>query len=234
MEQAAAAGETQRRRRALARLLVQDPPADAAAVEAAAADAAWALPRSLAAVVCPGDEPDRLAGSLGPDVLAVSFAPGVCALVPDPESPGRRSQLESALGDRAAALGPAVAWPQALLSAVRARATLALAQGPGLLAAADHRLELLLQADRGLAGELAGEALAPLAGETAASRERLRETLAAWLAEQGRTERVAAALHVHPQTVRYRLGRLRELFGTALDDPDARFELELALRVPAE
>ena len=49
-------------------------------------------------------------------------------------------------------------------------------------------------------------------------------------AHRGRTEAVAKALHVHPQTVRYRLARLRELFGPRLDDPDARFELELALR----
>jgi len=41
---------------------------------------------------------------------------------------------------------------------------------------------------------------------------------------------IAASLHVHPQTVRYRLGRLRECFGSALDDPEARFELMLALR----
>ena len=41
---------------------------------------------------------------------------------------------------------------------------------------------------------------------------------------------MAAALHVHPQTVRYRLTRLRELYGDLLEDPDARFELELALR----
>jgi DNA-binding PucR family transcriptional regulator len=38
---------------------------------------------------------------------------------------------------------------------------------------------------------------------------------------------------VHPQTVRYRLARLRERFGADLDDPDARFELELALRAQA-
>jgi DNA-binding PucR family transcriptional regulator len=55
-------------------------------------------------------------------------------------------------------------------------------------------------------------------------------TLAAWLAEQGRMQAVAERLHVHPQTVRYRLARLRELFGDALDDPQRRFELELALR----
>jgi DNA-binding PucR family transcriptional regulator len=41
---------------------------------------------------------------------------------------------------------------------------------------------------------------------------------------------VAERLHVHPQTVRYRVAQLRELFGERLDDPDARFELALALR----
>jgi DNA-binding PucR family transcriptional regulator len=35
---------------------------------------------------------------------------------------------------------------------------------------------------------------------------------------------------VHEQTVRYRLAQLRELLGDALDDPRARFELELSLR----
>ena len=52
-----------------------------------------------------------------------------------------------------------------------------------------------------------------------------------WLAEQGRLGRVAERLGVHPQTARYRLGRLRDLFGSDLDDPDARFWLQLALRV---
>ncbi len=71
---------------------------------------------------------------------------------------------------------------------------------------------------------------ATVEAETELSRERLRSTLDAWLRHRGRTEAVAKALHVHPQTVRYRLARLRELFGQQLEDPDARFELELALR----
>ena len=41
---------------------------------------------------------------------------------------------------------------------------------------------------------------------------------------------VAAELDVHPQTVRYRVKQLRELFGERLEDPEARFELSLALR----
>ena len=65
-----------------------------------------------------------------------------------------------------------------------------------------------------------------------ASAERLSTTLRAWLDHQGEVAAVAAELHVHPQTVRYRVARLRDLFGPALDDPAARFELALALRSP--
>jgi DNA-binding PucR family transcriptional regulator len=85
-------------------------------------------------------------------------------------------------------------------------------------------------ADPALLEELARERLAPLDGQTAASRARLEATLLSWLRWQGSAPAVAAELGVHAQTVRYRLTRLRELFGAALDDPDVRFELELALR----
>jgi DNA-binding PucR family transcriptional regulator len=40
---------------------------------------------------------------------------------------------------------------------------------------------------------------------------------------------VAAELYVHPQTVSYRVNRLRDLFGADLDEPAARFELLLVL-----
>lgn len=252
VEQAAVAGALQRRRRELAALLVQDPPADPAAVETAAVEAGWKLPASVAAIyVADGADPDRLAVRLGEGTIAAELASGACALVPDPDAPGRRAQLDAAFRDGFAALGPSVAWRHAHLSATRARAASALASEgaisrlgtgedaaasshdvdpQGLIVAADHPVALLVNADRGLARDIAAGALAPLDGETAASRERLTETLSAWLRHRGRTEAVAAALHVHPQTVRYRMGRLRELYGDRLDDPDARFELELALR----
>jgi hypothetical protein len=239
MEQAAAAGELQRLRRRLAGLLVQDPPADATAVEAAALAAGWPLPEAVAAVVSEGDEPDRLAMRLGTETIGVHLAPRVCALVPDPDAPGRRAQLAAAFDGRVGAIGPTVPWRRAAVSAARATATLGLAQegaidaGEGLLDAADHSLALLLNADRRLARDLATAALAPLDAETPASRERLTQTLLAWLRGRGRTEQVAAELHVHPQTVRYRLGRLRDLYGERLEEPDFRFELELALRSSA-
>ncbi len=236
-EQAAAAGALQRRRQRLAALLVQDPPAASATVEAAASGAGWRLPRRLAVLVVETDEgseaAERLAVRLGPEALVSHLPPLTVALV---RAPARRNELEAAVRGRRAALGPEVSWQEAAVSFARAREVLRLAAdggieaGGALLLADTHRLSLLLGADRRLARDVAESALAPLESETEVSRERLGSTLDAWLRHRGRTEAVAKVLHVHPQTVRYRLARLRELFGTRLDDPDGRFELELALR----
>ncbi|MFC7657772.1 helix-turn-helix domain-containing protein [Pseudonocardia benzenivorans] len=45
----------------------------------------------------------------------------------------------------------------------------------------------------------------------------------------GDRQAIAAELHVHPQTVRYRLAKLHELFGDDLDDPEVRARMVLAL-----
>ena len=66
-----------------------------------------------------------------------------------------------------------------------------------------------------------------------ARRAQVVETLSAWLAEPHRPQAIADRLGVHVGTIRYRLARLRELFGDDLDDPEARFELQLALRASA-
>jgi DNA-binding PucR family transcriptional regulator len=154
--------------------------------------------------------------------------------VADPDGPGRRAEIERAIVDSGASagLGTTVEWGQAALSLHRARAALALGgDRPGVVAARENVGRLLLAADPSLAAELAASALAPLQALSPVSRARLRDTLEAWLAEQGRLTQVSQRLGIHAQTARYRLGRLRELFGTVLDDPDGRFWLELALRV---
>jgi hypothetical protein len=237
-EQSVAAGEAASRRRTLVHLLIQSPPAERGAVEAAARDAGWRLPSSLAAVIWQ-DDPDGRAGARLPlgSVSATLETDTQCALVPDADAPGRRADVTRALGTRRAAIGPLVPWPEAARSADRALAALALARA-GLLpddgpVAADEQLpELIVHGDERLLGELAAQALAPLDGRTEKARTRLLETLRAWLDHQGRVPDVAAALHVHPQTVRYRVAQLRDLFGEALDDPSARFELSLAVRCP--
>jgi len=236
-EQAAAAGALQRRRQRLAALLVQDPPAAPATVEAAASNAGLRIPRTLSVLVVESDESsegaERLAVRLGPEALVTHQPPLNVAMIP---APARREELEAAVRGRRAAVGPEVSWQDAGISFTRAREVLRLAGEGGidgdeaLIVAERHRMSLLLGADRRLARDVAESALAPLDSETELSRERLGSTLDAWLRHRGRTEAVAKSLHVHPQTVRYRLARLRELFGSRLDDPDGRFELELALR----
>ena len=41
---------------------------------------------------------------------------------------------------------------------------------------------------------------------------------------------MARFLEIHPQTARYRIGKLREIFGDDLDQPASRLAIELSLR----
>jgi DNA-binding PucR family transcriptional regulator len=167
------------------------------------------------------------------EAISDTIGQTLVALIPDPDGPGRRAEIERAVleADATAGLGTTVAWGNAAVSLARATAALALADGaPALIVASDEAGRLLLRSDRSLVEELASQRLAPLAELSPRQRARMVDTLRAWLAEQGRLSPVATRLGVHPQTVRYRLARLRELFGDALDDPDQRFWLELALR----
>jgi hypothetical protein len=247
-EQSEAAGERQRRRARLVFLLAADPPAAQEDVRAAAVRAGWRPPRRVAALVVEGIDSERLASRLGPGAVAAPLerpdglvadprAPRVLAFVPDAGGgPDRRAQLEQAVDGLRAALGPSVALAGCPRSAERARRALdlralGLLPGDDLVIADEHAAELVLLADPALASELAEARLAPLADLRPSVRVRLTESLRAWLDCQGRVDDTARVLEIHPQTVRYRLNQLREAFGGALDDPDARFELALALRV---
>jgi DNA-binding PucR family transcriptional regulator len=143
-----------------------------------------------------------------------------------------RALLDAGVG---LAAGPAVPPEQAPLSLVRARRVAALVvagvlPGDRALMWEDQLADLIVHADPATAETLTARRLAPLDGLPPARERLLRETLAAWLAHPGRPREIARTLHLHHQTVRYRLTRLRERFGDDLDDPDARFELALALR----
>lgn len=197
----------------------------------------------------------RLARRIGPGAVGAAVGGIAIVMLPDPEGPGRRKALEAALNGDLAALGPSVAWPEAATSLRRAAAAFRLAESgrlgecaadapssgqsgtspagrscPNLVVAVEHLPALLLAAEPALAADLARSRLAPLDGLAGGPRERLVETLRAWLDRPGQVQAVAAELDVHPQTVRYRLKQLRELFGERLEDPEARFELALALR----
>jgi DNA-binding PucR family transcriptional regulator len=94
----------------------------------------------------------------------------------------------------------------------------------------DHHLDaMIVHRDRPLLAAVRRQCLGPLYDLPSATRDRLSTTLGSWLLHMGDRRAVAAELHVHPQTVRYRLTQLRELFGPALDDPASRRTLLLAL-----
>lgn len=91
---------------------------------------------------------------------------------------------------------------------------------PGVQAAA------LLAADLPATKVLVASALGGLAEDNEAV-ERLRETLLDFLNEDGRYQSTAERIHVHRNTVRYRVAKALEVRGRPLDDE--RFNLQLAL-----
>lgn len=82
---------------------------------------------------------------------------------------------------------------------------------------------------------LARARFAPLEGAAPPGAAVLLETLRTWLAVHCGWDQAAAALRVHRNTVRHRIGRVAELLDTDLQDPDVRMELWFALRwLPGE
>ncbi|WP_229406372.1 helix-turn-helix domain-containing protein [Micromonospora sp. NBRC 110038] len=222
-------------RRRLITLLVQpDPPADTA-LHAAAEAARWPLPPTVAVISVDGSDDEHLARAVGGGAVATVIDDAVRIVLPDPDAPGRLAALRRALTGRRAALGPTVPVRQARASYRLSRRALRLHAGgalpaDGVVDCDAHLLTLLTHWEPGLTDRLVARALAPLAPLGPAARRALAETLATWLDTQGQVVETARLLHTHPQTVRYRMRRLRERYGADLDDPDARLALHLALR----
>jgi len=229
------AGSLGPRRHRLLGLLVGGAPAEE--VRQAAADADWPLPERIAVVLL-GPAPAAGKGEhrahLPPLVLADLHAPEPCLLLPEPLRCLRDRAVRALLHGSGAVVGPTVP-PDRTADSLRwaraARAALPPGIGPAPLLCDDRLPDLLLLGDPPLVRLMAERRLAPLAELTAKQSERLGATLLAWLqTDRGSAPEVAARLGIHPQTARQRLHRVQELFGEALSDPDARFELEVALR----
>jgi hypothetical protein len=235
-EETGRVGSVQARRHALVEVLTRRPPATAAEIEAAAVDAGWHLPAKVAALVV--EDAVAVAGRL-PGAVGADLGPCGIVVVAAPDQAGM-DRITVGLRGRSAVLGPAVEPVDAHRSIARARAVWALhridAVEPGaqIVHAEEHLLALLIHADPELADDLRERALGKLRDLPAGGSARAEETLRAWLDAHGDVTATAALLHVHPQTVRYRLAGLRDLLGEAMDDPIRRLELALALRYPGE
>lgn len=228
-EESLAMRERHEHRRRLLEGLLRDPQEPLDELQRMADRAQWELPERAAALVFQAEHLDRTGARLAEPVVYAPLDGLGWALVPDPGAPGRRAELRAALRDAPAALGPSVALEALPESGRRARLALEALAPTRLVVADDHLLDLILHSAGPLAKDLAARRLAPLDDLPESTRERLIETLSAWLDAQGEARPAAGRLHVHVQTVRYRLGQLRSLFGDELDSPDSRARMFLAL-----
>lgn len=222
----------ERLRERLARLLLTNAPADA--ITTAARRAEWPEPSTLTAlVVAPAEVRSCLMalGRLASRTLVVTEDLAglpdnlVVLLVPDAD----RAQMRRSLTVLPVALGPARPWLQVPESFALALRATDLRDSSGFIDADDHLAALLLSSDPSLRADLRARALEPLDDLRPQAREKLEETLRAWLLCQGRRDEVAEMLFVHPQTVRYRMTQIRDLFGDRLNDPAVILDLVLAL-----
>lgn len=211
-------------------------------LSAAAERAAWAPPATLTAVLLPAARGDNVRRLLNARTLFLAEGvPGLdddagnaVLLVPDADG-AARERLVQLLHGRSAIVGPPRPWERVRSSLDRAVRALELPTGDGDGATVDterHLVELVLTADREAYDDLRARALVPLGALSPATARRLEDTLRSWLLHRGRRDAVAAELFVHAQTVRYRMGQLRDLFGERLEDPRHLLELTLALAVP--
>ncbi|MBD2899695.1 hypothetical protein amrb99_86810 [Actinomadura sp. RB99] len=221
----------------LLHLLLADPPADEARVAALAGEARWPLPATVAVAVARQRRENGVRTPPAPaaDGLLCDFgAPEPCLIVPDPDGPGRPRLPDALLRDWAVAVGPAVPLARARDSLRWARETLSLAArgvipDGGLIRSAEHVPALVIARAGELIDDAAATRLAPLSAVPPARRERLAETLLALLEHNFNAADASRRLRVHPQTVRYRLRHLQDLFGDDLRDPRRCLEMELIL-----
>ena len=234
-EHALRSGASQSRRSELVRLLLAQPQPPLGGLRELARSVGVELGPELALFVGAAERCDAFTSTAREQVVLGPRGQEFIGVLLDPADPAARERLTAtaARADAELALGPSVEPARARTSLRRARRLRMLASaglidsGP-LIEAEHHDVALLLSAEP----SLAQRALAPLrAVRGESTRRNLALTLHAWLRSPGRRKTIATSLGVHPQTVRYRMSRLREVFGAALDDPDRRFELQLALRV---
>lgn len=234
LEQRESAGMQQQLRNALAEQLLSGG-ADRAALERLADQAGWPLPAEAAVVLvrCDDEAAATALARLATSCLQIHSRalPGV--IVPDPGAPGARQRLSTLLRGCAAVVGPTVALsglPDSAAVATDALWLLELRPAGEVPFFVDEYLDaIIVHRDERLLNSLRAGCLAPLEGAARGSRQAFQDTLRSWLVHMGDRRAVAADLHVHPQTVRYRLNRLHELFGPRLDDPRERLRLMLAL-----
>jgi DNA-binding PucR family transcriptional regulator len=170
------------------------------------------------------------------DILADLACPRPLVLIPGPVLETREAALATALDGYRIAIGLTVPLELAADSLRWAQQALVLADkgviesGP-VIKCDDHLVELWLLSDMKLAREIVRRQMGVLEHIPPNERTWLIDTFEPWLERRSTATEIATMLGVHVQTVRYRINRLKEIFGDVIDDPDSRLAFELALRI---
>lgn len=205
-------------------------------------------PWSLLTLPCSLEDRPRLLARLRvrADWLVASSPLGVTVLAPMRAGldPGESDAMATARGVQSAAGASApliVASSQASLEAAAVAApeiwqVAQLADGLGIGrgvidAAMLAPYALVFDGDGARLAAFVGSMLAPLHEWDRAHGATLLDTLTTLFDERWSLTSAARVLHVHLNTVKQRVQRLRLLFGEDLDRPEARFRLELAVRI---
>ncbi|MBV0896011.1 GAF domain-containing protein [Microbacterium sp. NC79] len=209
-----------------------------AAARGFAVDAPWVV----AAIPCRGDERRRILGRLHhrSDWLAAPAPGGVTALVsagdrsPDAVADLLRteggSDVTLIVATDANNLESAAAGARSLWRAAQ------LARGLGIVtgtmdAALLAPYALLFDGDATRLAAFVEQTLQPVLEWDERRDAQLFDTLAALFDERWSLSAVARSQHAHLNTIKQRVARLKTLLGDDLDAPEARFRLELAVRI---
>ncbi|MFI1769164.1 helix-turn-helix domain-containing protein [Streptomyces sp. NPDC020800] len=229
--------ELKRRQARLVKLITTDPPVSMGALEGLSAACGWRLPERITIAVAHEDPGGQRANfpATPPGALSGRIDGVLTFAIPDADGPGHREFLERFFRCDRISVGPSVEivdgarslqWASEMQLLIRN----GIVQAEGVAFCSDHLSTLLLFRDPELLDVLSRQHLAPLNRLAPAKRDRLAETLLAWLRSRRSPTTVARWLQLHPQTVRYRMRQLETIYGAKLRDPDALFELELVLR----
>lgn len=234
-QQSQSSAERERLRCELSDLLLSNR-CDSSAVRSAADRARWPLPaEAVLVLVDPSSATARtVIERLDEQCLPVRQHSMFGAIVPGPVGPGRKKEIAAMLRGAHALVGQCVTVESFPASARLPKIAMGLRQR-GLLDGdpvfvGEHLDQIIVQRDVEVFNALRNKVLRPLEGLSPATRDRLTETLAAWLRHMGDRTAMADELFIHPQTVRYRMGQLREYFGAELDSPESRAKMFLALQ----
>ena len=236
--------------------VLMGPPADSEALLRRAEELGYDLRLPHAALLCSvngsGDPGGRTAALVGANLSALGIAAptmrrddGVLCYLPvlahgpqvreiaenlrtriSPDAPN----IVLALGKQASSVA---AWPRSLREAEQALLIgRQLFDATRVLDFGDlgvYRLLLLLRESPEL-WEFYRTTLAPLADYDRKQQAELLKTLGAFFENLGNLARTAEALHVHRNTLLYRIGRIGEISGLDLDDAEDRLALWIALK----